>query len=71
MIEILLAILMALGLSFTQTESGQIRLNSAESTKLKSSTEYQQSIKDGNQLDDIIITDDDDPNSKTVTEAQR
>ncbi|MBL0102698.1 MAG: hypothetical protein IPP51_02350 [Bacteroidetes bacterium] len=61
MIDLLIVILMSLGLSFGQTESGQISLDSDSMAKLQSSEKYQAEIGKGALNDGIIIVPDVDP----------
>ena len=65
MIETLIAILMTLGLTFGKTDSGKISLNSESRAVLESSEEFRSDPKN-NALLDIVVTDDDDPNSNSV-----
>ena len=64
MIETLIAILMTLGLNFGKTDSGTISLNSESRAILESSSEFGSDPKN-NALLDIVVTDDDDPISKS------
>jgi len=63
MIETLIAILLTLGLTFTQTEKGQISMNSDSLKKLESTDAYQKEFGT-KPLSDIVVTDDDDPITK-------
>jgi hypothetical protein len=60
MIETLIALILALGLSFTKTDSGQISMDSRSVSVLQSDERFQRDFSSEG-LADIVVTDDDDP----------
>ncbi len=59
MLEALIAILLSLGLNFTKTDDGQIKVDRSTFTKLESSTDYQKTNPSGESP--IVIVPDIDP----------
>lgn len=64
MLETLIAILLSLGLSFTQTENGSIQLNQGTMSKLEGTAEYQKAFPKGESP--IVIVPDIDPNESPI-----
>ncbi len=60
MIETLIALILALGLTFTKTDQGTISLDSKSMAVLQSDERYQKDFSSG-AATDIVVTDDDDP----------
>ncbi len=60
MIETLIALMLALGLTFSKTESGQLSIDSKTMSTLQQNESFQKEISP-RALTDIVVTDDDDP----------
>ncbi|MFZ7116126.1 MAG: hypothetical protein ACO1G9_12155 [Bacteroidota bacterium] len=60
MIETLIALILALGLNFTKTDSGKLSMDSKSITTLQNDERFQRDFSSG-VLTDIVVTDDDDP----------
>ena len=60
MIETLIALIIALGLNITKTDSGQLSMDSKSISVLRSDERFQKDFNSGS-LSDIVVTDDDDP----------
>ena len=63
MIEALITLLLALGLSFSTTQSGKISVDAKTMETLRQDEKVRSQIS-VDQLNDIVVTDDDDPMNK-------
>ncbi len=60
MIEALIALMLALGLTFTKTDSGLLSIDSKTMTTLQQNEKFKSEFST-DALTDIVVTDDDDP----------
>ncbi|MBK8586088.1 MAG: hypothetical protein IPN88_11970 [Bacteroidetes bacterium] len=60
MIETLIALMLALGLTFSKSESGQLSVDSQTMSTLQQNEKFQTDFP-ADALTDIVVTDDDDP----------
>ncbi|MBK7572235.1 MAG: hypothetical protein IPI10_11640 [Bacteroidetes bacterium] len=60
MIETLIALMLALGLTFSKSESGQLSIDSQTMSTLQQNEKFQKDFP-ADALTDIVVTDDDDP----------
>lgn len=66
MLELLISIMMTLGISFTTTDNGQIKISDQDSLKLESSELFQKTQFNGS-IDDVVITSGIDPSSTSTS----
>ena len=66
MLELLISIMMTLGISFTTTDNGQIKISDQDSIKLESSELFQKTQFNGS-IDDVVITSGIDPSSTSTS----
>lgn len=66
MLELLISIMMTLGINFTTTDGGKLKISEQDSIKMESSELFQKTNFNGS-IDEVVITSGIDPSSSSTS----